>query len=844
MSGALKVGDVFVAVSASLSEFSKGVDKLLKDVEEAADAIGKAMQEAADAIGGFSENLLAVSAVAGAAVAAAAEHCAEAQRAGDALKDSVSQLAVEVGRTFLPLVRELTQVVRTLTATWRGLSADAKASIIAFVRNAAVLGTVGMATSRLMLVFKSLADGTVVLTKAARAVGPALAGNLAAIAKSAGGALTYFNAFVRAPIGYHIHHMSEGLASLRGRISTLPDMARQLSSSFASVLPKIAAVTLPVLVLAAAVAGLALLAGSLYDAWNDTSTGLKDSVENMGTSIVGLASDIRDALLGVFESTKNFAVGLISTLIEALTVRVRSIAKFGESVARFLGRNTLADNFALAQNLTATGVAKYIDEKMEETAEAAKKALAAPIDAFLSARDGVIDGVRFGVKRSTVGLSAILRDSGLADFPDRLMAELKKLLPTIGDPNTVEDVPAFDREPSAVGKADFEKLRELGRRGTTLYQEAFNEHARVLRDAAKEHARVLAEAVESARQSLVAQFTSRLGNLQGVIQSAQQGAQAGGAWGAVAAVVLELLTQSEGFAAVIEMVNAILQQVANVLGQVLAPLQGLLGAVSRVLDAALRPLAPLFSMLAGTLEPFAPALVIIGDMLSALGPFLELVVQGFSVLLNPLSLLGGPIMTALFEAFRWVSLIIMSVVWGLYQAWNAIVSAVQWVLRALGDISIFGAKPLAFLSDWADSLQSAKAPVEDLEKSMRDLRDMTLEQAKAKANETAATVKNTKALQEATESLTNVPAAWRVAQRRFEAQDARTSPLLPAGLAPSTTQSAPAQAAAQGISIHTINVSGEDTGRALAKLEQHLNNLSFRRRGTTASPGRYAMEGG
>src|SRR6218665_3736049 len=114
--GGLKVGDVFVAVSASLGEFSKGMDRLLKDVEKAA----------ASGVGGFPEKRLGFAAVAGAAVAGAAEHSEEAPKANAALRHSILQLSRDVGTAFLPLVRELTQGIRTLTATWRGLSSNTR----------------------------------------------------------------------------------------------------------------------------------------------------------------------------------------------------------------------------------------------------------------------------------------------------------------------------------------------------------------------------------------------------------------------------------------------------------------------------------------------------------------------------------------------------------------------------------------------------------------------------------------------------------------------------------------------------------------------------------------------
>src|SRR6218665_991058 len=790
--GGLKVGDVFVAVSASLGEFSKGMDRLLKDVEKAAGAIGKSMQEAADAVGGFSEKLLGFAAVAGAAVAGAAEHSEEGQKANDGLRHSILQLSRDVGTAFLPLVRELTQGIRTLTATWRGLSSNTRSFIVDAVRQAAIMGVVGLAMSRALIVGKSLADGVVLLTKATRAFGPALVDKLADITKGAGAALTKFNAFMRVPVGTHIQAMSNGLASLKGRIAQLPGMAESLTSSFKTMLRPLIGITVPVLVVAAAVGALVLLAGSLYDAWDNGATGLKASVEELGDYVVALARSVRDTLTGLFDAMRAFVIGAVVVFAEVFAEKVRFIASIAEKVAHYAGDAKMEAQFKNIQNLTATGIATFVERRINEGADAARKAMDAPIEAFRDARDAVTDGLDSSIR----GVKKLVDK---IDIPD-IGKSLKELLDNFfGDPDKVEREHSFEKDADAAGGHDYDdfaQVRELGRKGRTVIQEGLNEHARVLREAAIEHARVVREAMRAAKDALQSQFLSATGEVGGVLNTFVTGITAdGGLFGGFTAVLGQLLMKSEGFAALMGMVGNMFQQAADILGAVLTPLQGLIGAISMVLDGVLRPIAPLFGVIGAVLQPLVPALAILGEMLNAVAPALAALAQVVLAVLVPLQLLSGPIMTALFNVLKVVSIIIMAVVWAIGSAWNGIVSAVQWVFRSIGELEIGDWRPFEALSDWADSMESAKAPVDGLKDSMGELWDMTLDEARAKADATAQQLKNTQAVKEATEALTNVPPAWRFARNKYLSQDAQSGP-SGAAPAPSPTNTAPSAPAA------------------------------------------------
>ncbi|EPX56154.1 hypothetical protein D187_007496 [Cystobacter fuscus DSM 2262] len=891
MSGALKVGDVFVAVSASLNEFTKGIDELLESVEEAADAIEGAMSKAAAALGDFSEGLLSVAAVAGAAVAGAAESNEVAKKAADDLKASMLQLSSEVGAVFVPLVRELTEGVRTLTATWRGLGAEQKQQLVSFVRYSAIVGAAGLATSRALLFTKSLFEGTVVLARGLRSLNGGL-GVLATGLKGVGPLLTRLGwqlvYLKQASMGDVFASVTASLRTFAANLRALPGQAGGLGTAFRAMLPNILAVGAPVLAITAAVAGLVLLAGSLYRAWNQGGAGLKEVLSGVGESVRGLALQVKDTFTGIFDAFMEFALGLASAFLEVLAAKVRAVAAFAEEVARKAKRDTWADNLAQVQKLSGAGMVKAIVGQVSPVVDAARQKLASAGAVLKSIGKETGEAIGYGLRESVGGVKDVLRDTGLSGLKDQLSSWVEGFMPKVGDASSVgspvdqeaaaaryedwlkkqdaslrqalyEDAAAANKALAAEAAALEETLRQVeeeaqeASEAAQLQAEASLEAAEEARRAqaaeaeqaveawraSRDEALRLAEAMEEAREALVSNLASRTGSLQGLVQSAQQGAMMGGPMGAVAAVGLDLLTQSEGFSQIIEMVNNTIQLVADALGSFLVPLQPLVASVLRLVPIIANALGPVFSFIGQLLEPLVPVFYVIGEVLQVLEPLLQMFAGALQLVAMPMKLIVDTGLRMLFEGIKYLGVGVLGVARGISWLWNGVVEGVQWVLRGLAHLPF-----LDGLNKVADELEAVKVDRDALKRSQEELLNLTYEQARAKAAETAATIKNTKALQEATESLTNVPAAWRVAQRRFDSQDARTSPLLPAGVAPSSAQAAPAQTAAPGISIGTVNVSGEDTGRALAKLEQHLNNLSFRNRGTRAGPGRYAVEGG
>ncbi|WNG57381.1 hypothetical protein F0U59_23405 [Archangium gephyra] len=831
---------MFVAFSASLSEFTRSVDKLLDDVQEMADGVASAMGEAAGAIGDFSDGLLSVAAAAGAAVAGAAEYSDAAAQASDDLKKSMLQLSAEVGATFVPLVRELNQGVRTLTATWRGMSAESKAQIVEAVRYAAVIGAAGKATSMALTWTKSLVEGVGLMASGFRKVLPAVGGasgalkGLTAMAQKVGVALTYVR---QAAAGQVFADIAKSVSGIGPSLRTLPAAIAGIGKSFIGALPQIAATALPLLAVAAAVGAIALLAGSLYKSWDDLKALFKDSTAGIVEDMKNLGERIANFFGQLMDGVKQLISDLATAMLNAVFDRVKAVARFLENVARTLERNDLADNIAQVQNLSADGFMNKLKERGEQIGDAIANSARKAGEELDKATKGVRAGVQYGLKQSVEGAKE-LGNKLLQALPiDEIMSLKDKLvgfLPKMGNPDDVEVL--RDRE-IELGKVDVTS-------GLPDSVRAFAKGAdpvmRAYLDGLKENAKAVAEAMQQARDSLASAFMSRTGEISSIIQTAQQGFAAGGPLGAVVSVIGDLLTRSESFRAIIEMVNNIVQMVADSLGQLLTAVQPLVGAISMVVKSVMGALTPVFTWIGKALEPFTPVLVMVSHLINALAPVFQIFAGVLQILEMPLKLLVNVALRVLFEGIKYLSMGILWVAEGIGNVWNGIVTAVQSVLNALGNIELFGGKPFDFLLDWGTSLESMKIDTDALADAYGHLHDMTWETAQAQAEQAAAVTRNNEAIKEATEALTNVPSGWRAARAKYLAQDPRdmggggVGPGAPGGTgAPGT--SGPARTTVvvhQTITTH----SPEETSRMVRR---RLDDIAFRQTG-----GRAGLYGG
>ena len=228
------------------------------------------------------------------------------------------------------------------------------------------------------------------------------------------------------------------------------------------------------------------------------------------------------------------------------------------------------------------------------------------------------------------------------------------------------------------------------------------------------------------------------GNLGSLINSAIQGAQVGGVFGAIGAVLADLVTRSDSFN----------DTVAHANEAVDAMVEGL-----EPLAEAMEPIAGITNML----------IRFIGEQLGPLFESME------------------PIFNAVFQVMRVVMIGILNIFSGLGRAWNAIVGAIQAILEGIGDFEIFGKKPFGFLNDWAAGLERATINLNGIDSQIAELHNTTadsirgeIDAAAARANAKDETKKFSDSLRELNNEIANAPQGFRVDLRRFQSTQGET----------------------------------------------------------------------
>ena len=196
-----------------------------------------------------------------------------------------------------------------------------------------------------------------------------------------------------------------------------------------------------------------------------------------------------------------------------------------------------------------------------------------------------------------------------------------------------------------------------------------------------------------------------MGKFGQLVSAAQEGAKAGGEGGAVVAVVGQLLAWNQKFQEAITGLDGMIQSVVGALDGLVAGLAPLMRAVGMIVEAVVGGLAPMFTA--------------IGNVLIMLTPILSVVASLFTNLSGAFSIIAGvltavsPILYVAFDVIdtvlRGIAIVILSVMYGIETAWNAVIDVVADVLKALG------------ADDAAKTLRNQKADAAGTLKQINDL---------------------------------------------------------------------------------------------------------------------------
>lgn len=284
--------------------------------------------------------------------------------------------------------------------------------------------------------------------------------------------------------------------------------------------------------------------------------------------------------------------------------------------------------------------------------------------------------------------------------------------------------------------------------------------------------------------------------LNELVSAAQQGAQLGGVWGALIAVFVQLLSETEGFNQIIDHVNASLDKVLSALEPLVAGLAAVFDATSSVTDAFMSTLKGPLETIGGLLESLAPILSAFDDILKVVSDGLSGAMQGMSLFAKPifmiLKLIGtvlkviAPILQLLMlpltlvgELFEWLADVLDPV-------FKEIDKAISWLANRLDEFGDFVGtlgerianwiKGKGFKSDAELASTGASTPESRAETVRND--GLISEEVRPVGDAAKGAADSLEKLgdtaDKVTDQLTNVPSGYKVATQRFLATVAET----------------------------------------------------------------------
>ncbi|GEL75552.1 hypothetical protein [Myxococcus virescens] len=819
-SGGLKVGDLYVVVTASIGQALKSMGDLAKATEEMA----KKVKEAAEPIG----NLGAIVAAGiGAAVAAAASSNYELRMELKHLTDLLYTLAADIGDLFGPAVKRLTAFIDKLVATYQRLSPTQKraaADMAAWVAGLGLaIGTVGKLAGVVEGLAKSSGILIGVLGKLDKSVG--LAGITAGVNKLSGSMRTALNGNKAAAVAAGAAAAKAGKEAAKAATDAAAATkgvgeaagkagkevakaskeageaakragkdAAEATGAIGPFLRSLGGLMVPLIALAAALAGIVLAAGAIYGVWKIAGDGIKQSVAAILASIGSFAGKVWDTITAGVRAVTAGIEFIVRSSLSTLAWMIRQGAKMMAPLVKALPKDLQMGrlNAALdvAQNVTADDLAEVVSTSVakakavaDATAGVAKAAATSMVAGAAEVGKAAADGVVFGFQDSWKHSKELGEQLGIP----KLIETLAQWLPSMSLPGGKAKVRMADDDERMIAAMGLDKvaapviqaneqladtIKDLAKHGGTGARAYF----KAIGDKARRLSAELLQAIEDARVAIVSKVRAAFGRVNDLVNSFAEGFLAGGMnpLAGIGAVIMDLLAQSEGFQVLMEMVSNVIQHVADALGAVLIPLQPLVGAIFLIIDAVVGALTPVFEVLGQVLEPLVPPLVLVGAIFQTLAPILTAVAQAVLMVMTPLQLIAGPVLEALFKVLKGIATVILTVAQGLAHVWNGIVGAVQAVIRGISKaVEWLG---IDSLKKFANSLDKMKVDTNAMGESLQALNDLTWETAEAKARETAEVLRNTEALQKATDALSNVPTAWKVMLRRYQSQDAQDGP--------------------------------------------------------------------
>ena len=297
---------------------------------------------------------------------------------------------------------------------------------------------------------------------------------------------------------------------------------------------------------------------------------------------------------------------------------------------------------------------------------------------------------------------------------------------------------------------------------------------------------------------------ARMGGIGEVASGAIDKLASGDFWGAIAGVIGDLISAAPDFEKVVNTAIGALRTVAAALNPLMPAIQRLVAAVGMVLGVILDSFAPVFEALGDVLKNIAPMFKIMAVSFVTLNPVIRLLSTVLGIL--------APAFIALFDIMKFVTTVILTLVTEAAKVFNS-------VLQALNAFGVFDGL-IAEVNTFITENQKA---VDELNRTTFETATAEIDAAAAAYEFAGALGEGAASIQEITESLSNVPAGYKVNAARFAADGAGT---FGPDIMSDRTKLNP------NILV-TVNVGGKEVA---AEVETQMSYRAFQRTGGVLGP--------
>jgi len=370
--------------------------------------------------------------------------------------------------------------------------------------------------------------------------------------------------------------IGDQIGSITSAVAGLMMVGPTMATTFKS-LPFLLSGVAPVaLALGAAIAVVVLATGLMSKAWRSDLGGMRTSMGSFATDVSAVWSKL---------------TGWMVDMWDAVVLAISKVSKVFAGLIQ-MAQNPMQNPFEVWDAMSAGEDAPGATRSQgQAAADFTKGAWSEGVDKIKDTFGGILSGAT--------------KETVAADF--------SVSAPGVGATTVRSDVSGVGGLGKGFGFAETMSISDGADQATTYYDTIYNAAGQTVADGLQ----VIGDATGQVVEGLV----PKMGEFGDVIQAGAQGMQAG-PMGAVVAVVVELLSKTDGFRRVVEVLNRVLASIVSSIGPIMSVAAVLVEAVEPIIGVLLQ-LAFLFSGLLPAAELLKPAVEAVSRIIGSIAEGLK-----------------------------------------------------------------------------------------------------------------------------------------------------------------------------------------------------------------------------